>query len=115
MLPASQEGFGAAMFYVIAYALMSAAAFGVLILLSGEGAEAESLEQALSLYRGAFLEDLSLPDSALFEEWRILKREQLQREVLDVLSRLVAGYERQGEYERALAAGVGIEKKMIST
>ena len=68
-----------------------------------EGAEAESLEQALSLYRGAFLEDLSLPDSALFEEWRILKREQLQRQVLDLLSRLVAGYERQAEYQRALA------------
>ena len=57
----------------------------------------------LSLYRGAFLEDLSLPDSALFEEWRILKREQLQRQVLDLLSRLVAGYERQAEYQRALA------------
>jgi DNA-binding SARP family transcriptional activator len=68
-----------------------------------EGPEAEALEQALSLYRGAFLEDLSLPDAALFEEWRILKREQLQRQVLDLLSRLVAGYERQGEYQRALA------------
>jgi len=63
----------------------------------------EALEQALDLYRGAFLEDLSLPDSALFEEWRVLKREQVQRKVLDLLSRLVAGYERQGEYERALA------------
>ena len=68
-----------------------------------EGPEAEALEQALSLYRGAFLEDLSLPDAALFEEWRILRREQLQRQVLDLLSRLVAGYERQGEYQRALA------------
>jgi len=68
-----------------------------------EGAEAESLEQALNPYRGAFLEDLSLPDSEVFEEWRILKREQLQRQVLDLLSRLVTDYERQGEYERALA------------
>jgi tetratricopeptide (TPR) repeat protein len=49
------------------------------------------------------LEDLSLPDSALFEEWRILKREQVQRRALDLLTRLVAGYERRGEYERALA------------
>jgi adenylate cyclase len=63
----------------------------------------EALERALGLYRGAFLEGLSLPDSALFEEWRILKREQVQRQVLDLLSRLVAGYEHQGEYERALA------------
>jgi adenylate cyclase len=65
--------------------------------------ELEALEQALGLYRSAFLEDLSLPDSALFEEWRILKREQFQRGVLDLLSRLAAGYERRGEYERALA------------
>jgi DNA-binding SARP family transcriptional activator len=63
----------------------------------------EALEEVLALYRGTFLEDLSLPDSALFEEWRILKREQLQRQVLEFLSRLVTGYERRGEYERALA------------
>ena len=44
LLPASAEGFGAAMFYVIAYALMSAAAFGVIILLSSEGVEAENLD-----------------------------------------------------------------------
>lgn len=65
--------------------------------------ELEALEQVLGLYRGAFLEDLSLPDSALFEEWRVLKREQVQRGVQDLLSRLVAGYERRGESERALA------------
>ncbi len=68
-----------------------------------EAPDPEALEQALGLYRGAFLEDLSLPDSALFEEWRVLKREQVRRQVLDLLSRLVAGYERRGEYERALA------------
>jgi len=68
-----------------------------------EFAEPEALEQALGLYRGAFLEDLSLPDSDLFEEWRVLKREQIQRKVLDLLSRSVAGCEHRGEYERALA------------
>ncbi len=68
-----------------------------------EGTELHAMEQALDLYRGAFLEDLSLPDSALFEEWRVVKREQVQRKVLDLLSRLIAGYERHGEYERALA------------
>jgi adenylate cyclase len=64
--------------------------------------ELEALEQALGLYRGAFLKNLSLPDSAFFEEWRVLRREQVQRQVLDLLSRLVAGYEHRGEYERAL-------------
>ena len=33
----------------------------------------------------------------------VLKREQLQRKALDLLSQLVAGYERRGEYKQALA------------
>lgn len=44
MLPGSAEGFGASMFYIIVYALMSAAGFGMLILLSSKGVEAEELE-----------------------------------------------------------------------
>jgi NADH-quinone oxidoreductase subunit N len=44
MLPGSAYGFGASMFYVIVYALMSAAGFGMLILLSGSGVEAEELD-----------------------------------------------------------------------
>jgi len=43
-LPGSQEGFGAAMYYMIVYSLMSAAAFGMVILLSSRGVEAEKLE-----------------------------------------------------------------------
>lgn len=44
LLPGTAEGFGAAMYYVIVYALMSAAGFGMLILLSGDGVEAERLD-----------------------------------------------------------------------
>lgn len=44
MLPGTAFGFGASMFYVIVYALMSAAGFGMVILLSGRGVEAEELE-----------------------------------------------------------------------
>jgi NADH-quinone oxidoreductase subunit N len=44
MLPGTAEGFGAAMYYVIVYALMSAAGFGMLILLSRNGEEAELLD-----------------------------------------------------------------------
>ncbi len=44
MLPGTAAGYGASMYYVIVYALMSAAAFGMLILLSGKGIEAEHLE-----------------------------------------------------------------------
>jgi len=43
MLPGTAYGFGASMFYVIVYALMSAAGFGMLILLSNNGVEAEEL------------------------------------------------------------------------
>lgn len=49
MLPASGYGYGAAMFYVIVYALMSSAAFGMLILLSGKGREVEHLDDLKGL------------------------------------------------------------------
>ena len=53
------------------------------------GGCAERLREALSLYRGEFLADLSIPDSALFEEWAALHREQLVQHALTVLERLV--------------------------
>jgi NADH-quinone oxidoreductase subunit N len=44
LLPGTTQGFGASMFYVIVYSLMSAAAFGMVILLSARGVEAEKLD-----------------------------------------------------------------------
>jgi NADH-quinone oxidoreductase subunit N len=44
LLPGTPDGFGAGMFYVIVYSLMSAAAFGMVILLSARGVEAEKLD-----------------------------------------------------------------------
>lgn len=44
LLPGSAFGFGASMYYVIVYGLMSVAAFGMVILLSEKGVEAEHLE-----------------------------------------------------------------------
>ena len=43
LLPGSAFGFGASMYYVIVYALMSTAAFGMVMLLSTRGVEAEQL------------------------------------------------------------------------
>ena len=43
-LPGTGEGYGAAMYYVIVYSLMSAAAFASVILLSSKGVEAEHLD-----------------------------------------------------------------------
>lgn len=44
LLPGTASGFGAGMYYVIVYSLMSAAAFGMVILLSARGVEAEKLD-----------------------------------------------------------------------
>mgnify|MGYP000939169028 CR=1 FL=1 len=44
LLPNTAFGFGASMYYVIVYGLMSVAAFGMIILLSARGVEAENLE-----------------------------------------------------------------------
>jgi NADH-quinone oxidoreductase subunit N len=44
LLPGTAEGFGASMYYVIVYSLMSAGAFGMVILLSARGVEAERLD-----------------------------------------------------------------------
>ncbi|MGM0658705.1 MAG: NADH-quinone oxidoreductase subunit NuoN, partial [Pseudomonadota bacterium] len=44
ILAASPAGYAAAMFYTIVYAMMSAGAFAVMILLSGNGIEAENLD-----------------------------------------------------------------------
>ena len=43
--------------------------------------EAQALQAAVSLYRGAFLEGLSLNDSDLFEAWVLHHREALERQV----------------------------------
>lgn len=59
------------------------------------------LEQAVKLYRGAFLEDISIGDSTLFQEWVLLKREQFRRRTLDGLHRLSQCYEAWGKYTHA--------------
>lgn len=56
----------------------------------------DSLEQALELYQGEFLEGLFLGESLAFHEWLLVQRERYQREyllVLELLS-LDAGHER---------------------
>jgi NADH-quinone oxidoreductase subunit N len=54
LLPGTASGYGAALYYVIVYALMSAAAFGMLILLSGRGRPVGDLDdfRGLNQYNG---------------------------------------------------------------
>jgi DNA-binding SARP family transcriptional activator len=62
---------------------------------------AEALAQAVTHYTGDFLAGFYGVDSNLFEEWVLAKREELQRQALLMLERLVAQYEEQGDYELA--------------
>lgn len=59
---------------------------------------ARRLEQAVALYRGAFLSQLTIADSAAFEEWALLKREQLQQRALEALSWLGDHHEQRSLY-----------------
>ena len=60
------------------------------------------LQAAASLYRGDFIEDIAVADSAAFHEWVLLKREAYRRQALNLLYRLTECYRAKGEYERAL-------------
>jgi DNA-binding SARP family transcriptional activator len=63
---------------------------------------AERREQAVALYRGAFLDKFYVGDSDLFEGWATLVRESLHQDALEAMTRLVAYYEWQGNYAQAL-------------
>jgi NADH-quinone oxidoreductase subunit N len=49
LLAATADGYAAAMFYAVVYALMSAGAFGVLVMISHQGFEAENLDDLKGL------------------------------------------------------------------
>ncbi|HET7011909.1 MAG TPA: BTAD domain-containing putative transcriptional regulator [Anaerolineales bacterium] len=63
--------------------------------------DVELLPQATSLYRGPFLEGFAVSDSAEFEEWVVLKREQLSHQMVKALSRLAEHFEALAQYDRA--------------
>jgi predicted ATPase/DNA-binding SARP family transcriptional activator len=63
----------------------------------------EQLEEAVAMYQGPFLTGFSIPDSSPFEEWVLLNREALSRQMLDALHQLADHYEQQGVYEQALS------------
>ncbi len=67
----------------------------------GDGAH-ERLRQAVMLYQGGFLEGFSIPDAPAFEEWQLLQRERLRRQVLELLARLVEHYTETAAYDDAL-------------
>jgi predicted ATPase len=62
---------------------------------------AHRLQQIAEMYRGDFLAQFSLGDSAAFEEWAVLKREHLHQRAVDALARLATYDERRGADEQA--------------
>ena len=54
-----------------------------------------------SLYRGNFLADLPIPDSAVFEEWAMPQREHLLQRALSTLERLVERAQWRGALHRS--------------
>ena len=62
---------------------------------------AQRLEQAVTLYRGSFLEQFFVRDSVAFEEWTLLQRERLHRDMVTALAGLTTYYEQRGAYAQA--------------
>ncbi len=63
----------------------------------------EALRSAVALYRGPLLDGISIDGGPAFDEWLLLKRVQLDRQMLLALSALAALYEGQEAYDEALA------------
>lgn len=61
-----------------------------------------NLQQALSLYRGDFLEGFYLRDCRGFEEWSLVERERLQRLAVSGLRLLVEDCAARGRYQTGL-------------
>ncbi|MBM4429617.1 MAG: tetratricopeptide repeat protein, partial [Chloroflexi bacterium] len=63
----------------------------------------ERLDQAVALYRGSFLEGFTVGDSVAFEEWLVLRRDELLTQVNSALQRLAEAHECAGDLARAVA------------
>jgi predicted ATPase/DNA-binding SARP family transcriptional activator len=64
----------------------------------------DALQESVKLYRGDFLRGFSVSGCPAFEDWSLLVRERLQRQVLAALDRLVERYEGCGKLTRACEA-----------
>lgn len=62
----------------------------------------DALQQAVSLYRGTFLNGFSLPDSAEFEAWLLKKQGEFERQFLEMLATLIQAHIAREEYDLAV-------------
>lgn len=63
---------------------------------------AERLRRAIEIYRGDFLAQFSLADSAAFEEWALIRREYLRRRLQTALDQLIDYHERREDASEAI-------------
>jgi predicted ATPase/DNA-binding SARP family transcriptional activator len=61
---------------------------------------AHLLNRACEMYRGDFLEWLSIPESIGFEEWATLRRVQVRNQASEALLQLAAYHAHLGDYDR---------------
>ena len=69
----------------------------------GEPSPVRQQEDAIALYRGAFLAGFFLKGCPNFEDWAAMWRERLHRMALTALFHLAQHYEQRGDYQRACA------------
>lgn len=60
------------------------------------------LEEAISLYRGDFLQGFTLSKAASFSDWQVLIGEALHRDAVSIYRRLVHHYRQNGQIEQAI-------------
>jgi DNA-binding SARP family transcriptional activator len=60
------------------------------------------LSEVNALYQGDFLESISLKDSSLFEEWRLMQSERFNHEALEALHKLASCHEYRGDLKDAV-------------
>jgi DNA-binding SARP family transcriptional activator len=82
------------------------AALAALISQANGTGQLDLLADALSQYRGPFLDGFALPDSAEFDAWASQERQVWERRYLDALAVLVEGYAAAGAYQAAMAAAL---------
>jgi predicted ATPase/DNA-binding SARP family transcriptional activator len=66
-------------------------------------AQPSTLEQAVDLYRGPFLDGFSLPGSPEFEMWAAMERQAWERRYLDASAALIEAYAAKEDYDAAIA------------
>lgn len=63
-----------------------------------------NLEEAIRVYQGDFLDGFYIGSDSAFEEWVVLKREQLRRQALETLHHLAQAYQANDDLANALTA-----------